>query len=107
MKNGIIVATDKTAEELYIEWDPETLGSRSYVYDEIASVLGVGTVLDDENTYDKDDAFIYLKLGDEHPPITISVTYGSRGQELQILKEICFHLRAKLFDSELFEFVDL
>jgi hypothetical protein len=104
MNIGVIVKTDKNAEELSAEWLPEPLGPKTLVFSCLASVLNQ-PVNEQRFTYDKDGALINFTVEEGNEPKAITVSYGSSASELEILRNICSKLGAKLFDSESCDFV--
>jgi hypothetical protein len=104
MNIGVIVKTDKKAEELSTDWVPEALGSKHFVYGCLEAVLEQ-SVNKDKFTFDKNGALIHFTVEEEKEPRAITVSYGSGLKELEIIRNICRKLGAKLYDSESCDFV--
>ena len=104
MNIAIIVKTDLSAEEFTTDWVPGPLGNKSLIYKTLAGIMNI-SVDSDEFKYDKQNTLLHFTVDKEDEPRYISVSYGSGEKELEILHSICNELGAKLYDSEMCEFI--
>lgn len=107
MHIGIILKSDKTAEELGKDWVPPPLGSKSWVYECLAEVLNQSVVEDEIAYTTRDGTVLHFTVAAEDEPRAVSVSYGSSQEGLDILRAICKRLDAKFYDSEMCGFIDI
>lgn len=102
---GVIVKTDKSADELNLDWVPESMNSQS-INEAFQSLLGYSPG-SEEFTHNSDGALIHFTIDNMRLPraITFSCTTGTR--ESNIISTLAAKLQAKIYDSEACDFVQL
>ena len=102
---GVIIKTEKQANELTEEWIPDIIGV-SNLDDAFTQVLGYSPTTEDF-CHDKDGNLIYFTVDDLQEPRSIAFTCTVSGSEAAIITDLATILMAKIYDSESGEFIQL
>ena len=102
---GMIVKTDKRADELTEDWVPDSIDIQMF-YNAFIHVLGYSPITE-EFCFDRDGNLIYFIVDDLQAPRAVTFSCSAGGTEAGIINRLAADLEAKIYDSESGDFVQL
>ena len=102
---GIILRTDKESDALDENWQPEDIAIEEVNNAFLNTVGYVPT--NNEFTHDKNDCLIHFTLDNLEKPKSITFSCAINSLEAKIINKIAKDLKAKIYDSEASDFIQL
>ncbi len=102
---GVIVKTELDADELSLDWVPEALDI-NLINSAFQDLLGY-TPSKEQFTHDVDSTLIHFTIDDMRHPKAIAFSCTASSPEAELINSLAEKLNAKIYDSEMCEFIQL